>query len=67
MTNRKMTKGQTTIYKHYTQTKDRVIQTPLKTGVNSSAPEGQAVPTTLVAPVVFSVGHCVVCSSIYEF
>ena len=30
--------------KHTYKTKDRVIQTPLKTGVNSGAPEGYAVP-----------------------
>jgi len=35
--------GQTTINKstnHTHKTKDRVIRTPLKTGVNSGAPEG---------------------------
>ena len=41
MAKRKSTKGQTTIYKtHAFQTKDRVTRTPLKTGVNSGAPEG---------------------------
>ena len=34
---RNSTKGQTTIYK----TKDRVTRTPLKTGINSGAPEGK--------------------------
>jgi len=37
-----LSKGQTIIYKNYTETKDRAIQTPLKTGVNSSA---QTVPS----------------------
>jgi len=32
MTNRKGTKGQTTITKHKHNTKDRVTRTPLKTG-----------------------------------
>ena len=36
--------------KHTYKTKDRVKQTPLKQGVNSGAPEGQAVPAQLVAP-----------------
>jgi hypothetical protein len=42
MAKRKSTKEQTTIYKtlHSKQTKDRVTQTPLKPGVNSSASEG---------------------------
>ena len=36
--------------KHTYKTRDQVTRTPLKTGVNSGALEGQAVP--LVAPVV---------------
>jgi len=36
----KSTKGQTTINKTYYKTKDRVTRTPLKTGLNSGAPEG---------------------------
>jgi len=40
MTKRKSTKGQKTIYKHTHKTKDRVTRTPLKTEVNSGAPEG---------------------------
>ena len=38
--------------KHPHKTKDRVTRTSLKTGVNSGAPEGLAVPAPLVAPVV---------------
>ena len=38
--------------KHTYKTKDRVTRTPLKTGVNSCAPEGCAVPVPLVTPVV---------------
>ena len=38
--------------KHAHKTKDRVTRTPLKTGVNSGAPEGWAVPVSLVALVV---------------
>ena len=34
------------------KTKDRVTRTPLKTGVNSDATEGLAVPAPLVVPVV---------------
>jgi hypothetical protein len=34
------------------KTKDRVTRTPLKTGVNSGAPEVSAVPAPLVTPVV---------------
>ena len=33
------------------KTKDRVTRTPLKTGMNSGAPEMQAVPVPLVTPV----------------
>jgi hypothetical protein len=40
MAKRKITKGQTTIYKHTYKTKDQVTRTPLKPGVNSGAPEG---------------------------
>ena len=43
MAKRKSTKGQITIYKNTHKTKDRVTRTPLKPGVNSGAPEGQAV------------------------
>jgi hypothetical protein len=40
--------------KHTHKTKDRVTRTPLKSGgvVNSCAPEGEAVPAPLVAPIV---------------
>ena len=34
--------------KHTHKTKDRVRQTPLKTGVNSGVPEGWVVPASLV-------------------
>jgi len=34
------------------KTKDRVTRTPIKTGVNSGAPEGGVVRAPLVAPVV---------------
>jgi hypothetical protein len=37
---------------HTHKTKDRVTRTPLKTGVNSAASEGCAVPAPLVVPVV---------------
>ena len=37
--------------KHTHKTKDRVTRTPLKTGLNSGAPEMLAVPAPLVAPV----------------
>jgi hypothetical protein len=37
---RKRRKGQTTIHKLTHKTKDRVTRIPLKTGVNSCAPEG---------------------------
>ena len=36
----------------YTETKDRATRTPLKTGVNSCALEGYAVPAPRVALVV---------------
>jgi hypothetical protein len=36
MTKQNKTKGQTIIYKHYTE--DRATQSPLKRGVNSGAP-----------------------------
>jgi len=52
MATRKRTKRQTTIYKTSHKTKDRVTWTPLKTGVNSGAMKGQAVPAPLLAPVV---------------
>ena len=38
--------------KHTYKTKDQVTRTPLKSGVNSGAPEELAVPAPLVAPVV---------------
>ncbi len=54
MVKRKSTKEQTTIYKAYIyKTKDRVTRTPLKTGVNSGAPEREAVPAPLVALVIY--------------
>jgi len=40
MIKRKRTKGQKTIYKHTHKTKDRVTRNPLKSGMNSGAPEG---------------------------
>ena len=40
--------------KHTHKTKDRVTRNPLKTGENSGAPEGYAVPAPLVAPVVLT-------------
>ena len=40
MAKRKSTKGQTTIYKAYTYSKDRLTRTPLKPWMNSGAPEG---------------------------
>jgi len=45
-----MPKQRFTKYTH--KTKDRVTRTPLKTGVNSGAPEGKVVPAPLVAPVM---------------
>ena len=38
--------------KYAYKTKDRVTRTPLKTGVNSGAPEGSADPAALVTTVV---------------
>ena len=53
MAKRKMTKGQTNYLQNTThKIKDRVTRTPLKTVVNSGAPEGLADPAALVAPVV---------------
>ena len=43
-------KQRSTKYTH--KTKDRVTRIPLKTGVNSGATEGNAVPAPLVAPVM---------------
>jgi hypothetical protein len=40
------------LQKNTHKTKDRVTRTTLKPGVNSCAPEGQAVPVPLVSPVV---------------
>ena len=37
--------------KHTYEIKDRVTRTSLKPGVNSGAPEGQAVPAPLMIPV----------------
>jgi hypothetical protein len=34
------------------RTEDRAIRNPLKTGMNSGAPDGLVVPTSLVTPVV---------------
>ena len=34
------------------KTKDRITRTPLKTGMNSGAPEGYVVPAPLLASVV---------------
>ena len=50
MTNKKRTKNDPQKNTH--KTKDWVTWTPLKPGVNSGAPEGQADPAPLVAPVV---------------
>jgi hypothetical protein len=55
MAKRKSTKGQTTIYKAYTYTKDRVTRTPLQTGgelmcsgrVNSSCSTSYTRPVKL--------------------
>ena len=38
--------------KHTYKTKDRATRTPLKTGMNSGAPEGYTVPAPLVTSVV---------------
>ena len=38
--------------KHTNRTTNRVSRTPPKHGVNSGAPEGQAVPAPLVSPIV---------------
>ena len=51
-TKEKVQKDKPRSTKHTHKTKDRVIRTPLKTGVNSGDPEGKAVPAPLVAPVV---------------
>ena len=45
--------------KHTHKTKDRVTRTPLKTGVNSCAPEVEAVPAPLVVPVVLIYSHSI--------
>ena len=52
MAKRKSTKDQQRSTKHAYKAKDRVTRTPLKTGVNSGAPEGKAVPAPLVTPIV---------------
>ena len=46
------TKGQTKSAYTTHNPKDRVTGTPPKTGMNSYAPEGYAVPVPLVTPVV---------------
>ena len=51
MAKRKITHGQTTIYKAQ-KTKDRTTRTKLKTVVNTDAPEGDAVSAPLLTPVV---------------
>ena len=43
MVKRKRTKGQRSTYKYTLKTKDRVIRTPLKSGMKSGAPEEWAV------------------------
>ena len=44
---------QTTQWPKYKRAKGQTtIRTPLKTGMNSGAPEGKAVPVPQVAPVV---------------
>ena len=40
--------------KHTYKTKDRVTRTPLKPGVNSGVPEGQAVHAPLVTRIIIS-------------
>ena len=51
-TKEKVQKDKQLSTKHTYKTKDRVTRTPLKTGDELGAPEGQAVPAPLVAPVV---------------
>ena len=51
MTKIKMTNNDLQNITH--KTRDRVTQTPLKTGVNSGAPEGSTVPAPLMTPVMF--------------
>ena len=51
-TNEKVQNDKQRSTKHTHKSKDWVTQTPLKTGDNSCAPEGEAVPASLVAPVV---------------
>ena len=50
--NKKVQKGKQRSTKLTHKTKDRITRTPLKTWVNSGAPEGLAVPVPVVAPVV---------------
>ena len=52
MPKRKGTKDKQRSTKHTHKTKDRVTRTPLKPGVNPCAPEGYAIPASLVEPVV---------------
>jgi ABC-type Na+ efflux pump permease subunit len=49
--------GQKNLQYNTHKTKDQVTQTPLKTGGNSGAPEGEAVPSPLVALVVIIPYH----------
>jgi hypothetical protein len=50
MTKRKRTNNDLQNITH--KTKDQVARTPLKTRVNSDAPEGKAVPAQLMASIV---------------
>ena len=52
MAKKKVQKNKQQSTKHIYKTKDRITRIPLKTGANSSAPEGKAVPVPLVVPVV---------------
>jgi hypothetical protein len=52
MAKRKLQKERKRSTKHTHKTEDRVTRTPLKTGVNSSAPEGSTVRAPLVTRVV---------------
>ena len=55
--NNKKKKNKQPSTKHTHKTKDRVTRTPLKTGVNSDAPEELAVPAPLVTPIVNCCKH----------
>jgi hypothetical protein len=52
MAKRKVQKDKQQATKHTHKTNARVTRTPLKTGVDSGALKGLAVPALLVAPVV---------------